>query len=171
VRRAICGTVRGTVGDWDRVGSPPTVRSASAMLVTTRVPKAELEEPSFGALVRERLAERGTRSETQDPTAGSFASAGGEGRAGFPGRSRRRGAPWFRPTFRRPDAWRARGSAGLLQGYGMSSPVIKSDFTSCICPLDVRWSEDCPRQPSYHGRPLEVHDVKGGRVPGGRDSR
>lgn len=53
------------IGGWDRMRSPPTVRFASAVLVAARVPKAELEEPAFGALARERLAERGTRGETQ----------------------------------------------------------------------------------------------------------
>jgi hypothetical protein len=54
-----------SIGGWDRMRSPPTVRLASAVLVAARVPKAELEEPTFGALARERLAERGTRGETQ----------------------------------------------------------------------------------------------------------
>ena len=67
------------------MGSPPTIRLASAVLVATRVPRAELEEPTFGALARERLAERGTRVETQCPTDGRFAEGDCEGRAGSPG--------------------------------------------------------------------------------------
>ncbi len=59
------GMAERSIGGWDRMRSPPTVRVASAVLVATRVPKAELEEPAFGALARERLAERGTRGETQ----------------------------------------------------------------------------------------------------------
>lgn len=59
------GMAERSIGGWDRMRSPPTVRFASAVLVAARVPKAELEEPAFGALGRERLAERGTRGETQ----------------------------------------------------------------------------------------------------------
>ena len=59
------GMAERSIGGWDRMRSPPTVRFASAVLVAARVPKAELEEPTFGALARERLAERGTRGETQ----------------------------------------------------------------------------------------------------------
>jgi hypothetical protein len=89
-----CGAGRVAGGGWQRSRSPPTMRAAAAVLVATRVPEAELEEPSCGALVRVPSAERGTRSETQYPTVGSFASGDGEGRAGFLERSRPRGASW-----------------------------------------------------------------------------
>ncbi len=59
--------------DWDQMRSPPTVRFASAVLVATRVLKAELAEAACGAFSRERLTERGTRVEMQHPTAGRFA--------------------------------------------------------------------------------------------------
>ena len=49
------------------------MRAASAVLAATRVPKAEMEEPTFGALATERLAERGARIETHQPTADNFA--------------------------------------------------------------------------------------------------
>jgi len=63
------------IGGQDPMGSPPTMRSASAVLVTTRMPKAELEESAFGTLARERLAVRGTRNETLGrPPAASHAA-------------------------------------------------------------------------------------------------
>ena len=77
-------TAERSIGDGDRRRSPPTVRLASAVLVATRVPKAELEEPSVGALARERLTERETRVEAQCPTVGRFAKRDCEGRAGSP---------------------------------------------------------------------------------------
>ena len=53
--------------------SPPTVMLASAVLVATRVPKAELEAPTCGAFARVRLTERGTRVEMHAVTTGRFA--------------------------------------------------------------------------------------------------
>ncbi len=64
------------------------MRAASAVLAATRIPKAEMEEPTFGALTTERLAERGARIETQHPTAGGSARTDCEGRTGLPNRSR-----------------------------------------------------------------------------------
>ncbi len=69
--------------------SPPAIRLAPAVLVANRVFKAELEVPTFGALARERLAERRTRVETQCPTAGRFTERDCEGRAGSPSDSDR----------------------------------------------------------------------------------
>ena len=66
-------TVERSFSDEDPWRSPPTVMLASAVLVATRVPKAELEAPTCGAFARVRLTERGTRVEMQCPTAGRFA--------------------------------------------------------------------------------------------------
>jgi hypothetical protein len=55
---------------------------ASAVLAATRVPKAEMEEPTFGALATERLAERGARIETHQPTADNFAKGIAKGELG-----------------------------------------------------------------------------------------
>ena len=68
------------IGGQDRMGSPPTVRLTSAVLVATRVPKAELEEPVFGALPEDAWQgeEQGLRRRIRPPAASYAVMAKGE---------------------------------------------------------------------------------------------
>ena len=122
-----------SIGGRGRMRSPPTMRAASAVLTTIRVPKAEIEERAFGALATVRLAERGARVQTQHPPVGSFTNKDCKGRAGLPKRPRPHvhscGPRQAGPT---PGGREDQGECWSAIRY--ASPAVRSVFPSCIRP-------------------------------------